>query len=410
MIFLLIFYNLLVLPIFIVLSLILAIFNKKVRKGLFGRINSISKLKSFEKNKFSEIYWFHSSSYGEYQQIETLIRELKRRDKNIGIIASFFSPSGFENVKDGNIDLKIYLPFDFILTYYKLLVFIRPKKIFFSSSDFWPSFLFVANKLNITTILTAARYRKTYNMFLKMFDKIFCIDNNDLRLIKKNTSKAEVYEVGNPRYDRILDGLSKIKYKVDIEKKINNKNLILASMWREDNIIFDKLMNSPLINIFDKVIIVPHEISSRYINYYCSVLDKKKYSYKLIQENKNLDNINEKFIIVDKVGFLSKLYLQTSIAYVGGGFSANGIHNIIEPAAASNPVIFGPNFFNSNKFDADGLISVSGGFSIKSYELFEQRINWLLVEKNYHFSSLNCKSFVEKFSGSTMKILEVINE
>ena len=410
MIFLLIFYNLFVLPIFIILSSILAIFNKKVRKGLFGRINSISKLKSFEKNKFSEIYWFHSSSYGEYQQIETLISELKRRDKNIGIIASFFSPSGFDNVKDGNIDLKIYLPFDFIFTYYKFLVFIRPKKIFFSSSDFWPSFLFVANKLNITTILTSARYRRTYNMFLKMFDKIFCIDNNDLRLIKKNTSKAEVYEVGNPRYDRILDGLSKIKYKVDIEKKINNKNLILASMWREDNIIFDKLMNSPLINILDKVIIVPHEISSRYINYYCSVLDKKKYSYKLIQENKNLDNINEKFIIVDKVGFLSKLYLQTSIAYVGGGFSANGIHNIIEPAAASNPVIFGPNFFNSNKFDADGLISVSGGFSIKSYELFEQRINWLLVEKNYHFSSLNCKSFVEKFSGSTKKILEVINE
>lgn len=410
MIFLLIFYNLFVLPIFIILSLILAIFNKKVRKGLLGRINAISKLKSFDKNKFSEIYWFHSSSYGEYQQIETLISEIKRRDKNIGIIASFFSPSGFENVKDRNIDLKIYLPFDFIFTCYKFLAFIRPKKIFFSSSDFWPSFLFVANKLNITTILAAARYRKTYNIFLKMFDKIFCISNTDLRQIKKNISKVEVYEVGNPRYDRILDNLSKIKNRVDLAEKINNKNLILASMWREDNIIFDKLMNSALINIFDKVIIVPHEISSKYINYYCSALDKKKYSYKLIQENKNLNNINEKFIIVDKVGFLSKLYLQTSIAYVGGGFSPNGIHNIIEPAAASNPVIFGPNFLNSNKFDADGLINVSGGFSINSYEVFEQRITWLLVEENYHFSSLNCKSFVEKFSGSTKKILEVINE
>ena len=100
--------------------------------------------------------------------------------------------------------------------------------------------------------------------------------------------------------------------------------------------------------------------------------------------------------------------MQTSIAYIGGGFSANGIHNIVEPAAASNPVIFGPNFLNSNKFDADGLINVSGGFSIKSYEAFEQKVNWLLVEKNYQFSSLNCESFVEKFSGSTKKILEII--
>ena len=131
MIILLFFYNLLVLPIFIILSLILSIFDKKVRKGLLGRINSFSKLKSFNKDKFSEIYWFHSASYGEYQQVETLISEIKRRDKNIGIIASFFSPSGFENVKDRNIDLKIYLPFDFIFTCYKFLAFIKPKKYSF---------------------------------------------------------------------------------------------------------------------------------------------------------------------------------------------------------------------------------------------------------------------------------------
>ena len=407
MIFLLILYNLLVLPMLIILSLILSIFDKKVRKGLLGRINSFSRLKSFNKDKFSEIYWFHSASYGEYQQVETLISEIKRRDKNIGIIASFFSPSGFENVEDRNIDLKIYLPFDFIFTHYKVLMLIRPKKIFFSSSDFWPSFLFVANKLNITTILTSARYRKTYYIFLKMFDKIFCTSNTDFKLIKKNIS-SEVYEAGNPRYDRILNNLPKHKNKAGLTKKTKNKNLILASMWNEDNIIFEKLMNSRLVNIFNKIIIVPHEISFRYINYYCTALDKKKYSYKLISEHKNFDNITEKFIIIDKVGFLSKLYLQTSIAYVGGGFSTNGIHNIIEPAAASNPVIFGPNFLNSNKFDADGLINVSGGFSIKSYEVFEQKVNWLLVEKNYQFSSLNCKSFVEKFSGSTKKILEII--
>ena len=35
---------------------------------------------------------------------------------------------------------------------------------------------------------------------------------------------------------------------------------------------------------------------------------------------------------------------------VSDTFSKSGIHNIIEPAAASNPVIFGSNFLNSNKF------------------------------------------------------------
>ena len=175
MIILLAIYNLLVLPVIIFLSIILSIFNKKIRKGLIGRLSSLSSLKSFNSSKFSDIYWFHTSSYGEYQQIETIINKLKKSDPNIGIITSFFSPSGFENVNDDNIDLKIYLPFDFILTSYKALKLIKPKKIFFTSSDVWPSFLFVANNLNISTILTSARYKKSYKIFLKMFDMIFCI-------------------------------------------------------------------------------------------------------------------------------------------------------------------------------------------------------------------------------------------
>ena len=108
MIVLILLYNLLALPIFLLLSIIFSIFNTKIRKGLFGRFNSFSALKSFQTNKFSQIYWFHCASFGEYQQVETLIEQIKKRDQGIGIITSFFSPSGFENVNDRNIDLKIF--------------------------------------------------------------------------------------------------------------------------------------------------------------------------------------------------------------------------------------------------------------------------------------------------------------
>ena len=410
MIILLIIYNLFVLPIIISLSIILSLFNKKIRKGLLGRFQSISSLKSFNSEKFSNIYWFHSSSYGEYQQVETLIDKLKKSDPNIGIVTSFFSPSGFENVKDNNIDLKIYLPFDFILTSYKALKLVKPKKIFFTSSDFWPSFLFVANNLNITTILTSARYRNTYKIFLNMFDKIFCVSENDYQLMKRNIVNDKITVTGNPRYDRILNNLNNVKYKIKSDMK-ENKILILASMWMEDNkIIFENLIGSSLINNFEKIIIVPHEISEKYINYYCSALKERKFTFKVIDSYQNFETFSEKFIIVNKVGFLSKLYMQTSITYVGGGFSKSGIHNIIEPAAASNPVIFGPNFLNSNKLDAQELINISGGFSIESFNFFKKKINWLLNIENFKYSSDRCKSFVMENSGSTEKIIEVINE
>lgn len=404
-------YNLVALPIIFLLSIIFSIFNTKIRKGLIGRLNSFSALKSFPSNKFSQIYWFHCASFGEYQQVETLIEQIKKRDQGIGIITSFFSPSGFENVNDRNIDMKIYLPFDFIFSSFKALRIIKPSKIFFTSSDFWPSFLFAANQLNITTVLTSARYRKSYNIFLKMFNKIFCVSDNDYHQIKKNISNDEIYKIGNPRYDRILNNLENVEYKLDSSRKDEVNILIFASMWDEDNkMIFEKFINSPLVNHFEKVIIVPHEVTNSYLNYYCSVLKDNDFSFKKINQYQNFNKFEEKYIIINKVGFLSKLYAQSTVAYVGGGFSKSGIHNIIEPAAASNPVIFGANFMNSNESDAEGLIDVLGGFSVDSYEIFTEKINWLLDKNNYNNSSKNCKSFVAENSGATKEILQKLYE
>ena len=404
-------YNLVALPIIFLLSIIFSIFNTKIRKGLIGRFNSFSALKSFPTKKFSQIYWFHCASFGEYQQVETLIEQIKERDQGIGIITSFFSPSGFENVNDKNIDLKIYLPFDFIFSSFRALRIVKPSKIFFTSSDFWPSFLFAANQLNISTVLTSARYRKSYNIFLKMFNKIFCVSDDDYHQIKMNISNDEIYKIGNPRYDRILNNLENVEYKLDSSRKDEVNILIFASMWDEDNkMIFEKFINSPLVNHFEKVIIVPHEVTNSYLNYYCSVLKDNDFSFKKINQYQNFNKFEEKYIIITKVGFLSKLYAQSTVAYVGGGFSKSGIHNIIEPAAASNPVIFGANFMNSNESDAEGLIDVSGGFSVDSYEIFTEKINWLLNKNNYNNSSKNCKSFVAENSGATKKILQELYE
>jgi len=407
----LIFYNLIFLPLIFLLAMIASIFNNKIRKGFLGRMQSISKIKKFNTNKFSEIYWFHSSSHGEYQQVETLINEIKKRDKKIGIIASFFSPSGFENVKDPNIDLKIYLPFDFIYSFYKSLKIIRPKKIFFTSNDFWPSFLFVSKKLRINTILTSARYNKSYNIFFKMFDKIFCISDKDLHLISKHNNHKNIFLAGNPRFDRILANYHSSSYETDNINTKKSKNFIFASMWKEDNkIIFEDFLNSNVVNNFNKILIVPHEISKNYLDYYCSILDKKGFSYNVIDEYKKSLDFPEKFLIVNKVGFLSKLYFHTTHAYVGGGFSKNGIHNISEPAVASNVVMFGPIFSDSNKQDANNLIEKNGGFLVNDSENFIKVILDLENKKISNSSSQSAKNYVYDNSGATQVIMEHIYE
>ena len=48
-----------------------------------------------------------------------------------------------------------------------------------------------------------------------------------------------------------------------------------------------------------------------------------------------------RILVVDSIGLLSELYSDSDIAYVGGGYTGK-LHNIIEPAAKKNMILFGP--------------------------------------------------------------------
>ena len=67
-------------------------------------------------------------------------------------------------------------------------------------------------------------------------------------------------------------------------------------------------------------------------------------------------------IIIDRVGVLAELYTLADVAFVGGGFGTDGLHSVLEPAAAGVPVLFGPNHHNARA--AGELESVGGGLSV----------------------------------------------
>ena len=167
-------YNILY-PVFLFFVFFLSIFNKKIRVGLAGRFESIHILnKYFNQNNIkSNIYWFHCSSYGEYLQVEQIINGLKKKDNNCIILLSFFSPSGFVNCKNDNVDCKIYLPFDFLWTIKKAIKIVSPNAIVLANNDIWYNFLNVSQSKNIKTYLIGAEskqfHKKIYSPLLITF-------------------------------------------------------------------------------------------------------------------------------------------------------------------------------------------------------------------------------------------------
>jgi 3-deoxy-D-manno-octulosonic-acid transferase len=66
-------------------------------------------------------------------------------------------------------------------------------------------------------------------------------------------------------------------------------------------------------------------------------------------------------VIVERLGLLADLYLLGTLAYVGGGLGAGGVHAVIEPAAWALPIIVGP---RGHSEDVTRLLQAGGAAAL----------------------------------------------
>jgi 3-deoxy-D-manno-octulosonic-acid transferase len=81
-------------------------------------------------------------------------------------------------------------------------------------------------------------------------------------------------------------------------------------------------------------------------------------------------------VVVDRVGVLGDLYALATVAFVGGGFHAAGLHSVIEPAAFGAPVIVGPRWGMSR--DAALLLEAAGAAAAPDADAMASQLReWL---------------------------------
>ena len=108
--------------------------------------------------------------------------------------------------------------------------------------------------------------------------------------------------------------------------------------------------------------------------------------------------------IIDTIGNLSLLYKYATIAYVGGGFTKSGIHNVLEAAVYGKAVITGPAI---EKFREAVELKILGGlFTIET----EACLKELITTIDDVEAGKIAEAYVLQNSGSTNKILLWVQE
>jgi len=99
-----------------------SLWNPKAKKWLIGRKNIFATLNAQLLTLNTQPIWMHCASLGEFEQGRPLLEELKAQYPKQKIVLTFFSPSGYEVMKDYNgADHVFYLPMDSQLNAKKFL-------------------------------------------------------------------------------------------------------------------------------------------------------------------------------------------------------------------------------------------------------------------------------------------------
>ncbi len=394
---------------------IVAFFNPKIKLFVDGR-KSVFAILSEKIKPSDKTIWFHAASLGEYEQGLPVIEKLKEKHPNHKIVVTFFSPSGFEIRKNNKIaDVTVYLPLDTKNNAKAFLKLVHPTMVFFIKYEYWPNYLRELQKLELPTYLISGIFREDqlffkwyggfYRNALKTFNYFF-VQNESSKKLLQSVGFQNVKFSGDTRFDRVSKILSQDNA-IEIIEKFKNNTLTIAvgSSWPKDENNLINFINTNPYNV--KFIIAPHNIKEEQITNLKNQISKKVILHSEVNST-NLPFNEFDVMIVDSIGFLTKIYSYADIAYVGGGFGTAGLHNILEPATFGIPVLIGPNF---EKFsEAVALVHLGGCISVKSKKELEENLAFLIQNEDERIEKGHIAStFVKMNEGATKTILNYLN-
>lgn len=388
--------------------LIASIWLKKAKLWIHGRTNWKQNLKD-NIEKLSNPVWFHAASSGEFEQAKPIIEWIKENYPTQKILVTFFSPSGYELSKKYSLaDLITYLPLDTPQNAKDFLTITQPKMAIFIKYEFWLNFLFEIQKRKIPCFLVCGIFRENSPFFkgilktlfqraLNAYNQIFVQDKLSFELLKNVFDTAKITVAGDTRFDRVIKIQKNWKPVIEVEKYLPPKPiLMLGSSWYPDEIWLKKII--PLLPEWHFVI-VPHEISAEHNQ----KLKKIFLEAVFFSELENNEPSKYKILIIDKMGWLSRLYNYADAVWIGGGFG-KGIHNTLEAAVYGKPIFFGPNY---KKFhEAFGLIEYGAAFPVHANTSPTEIVHFL--RENIQHASHSAKKYVIENQGSTEKIVKYL--
>ncbi|MDR2449628.1 MAG: 3-deoxy-D-manno-octulosonic acid transferase [Prevotellaceae bacterium] len=396
---------------FVFVVKVASLFHGKARLFVAGRRNLFSCLDAVARAG-APVAWFHCASLGEFEQGRPVMEAYRAKYPQHKILLTFFSPSGYEVRKNyEGADFVFYLPIDTPRNARRFVRTVKPVVAVFIKYEFWYNVLHHLKKARVPAYVVSAVFRRRQMFFrwygcffrrmLHSFRLLFVQDENSVALLH-HIGINNVMHVGDTRFDRVC---AHVQHPSDLPLvkafAARSHTLVAGSTWPPDEENLARVW--AFMPVEAQLIIAPHEVGEERIK----AIEKWFAGYHPVRYTKVKTAAAwqpARVLIVDTVGLLLSVYRYGQAAYVGGGFSATGIHNILEAAAYGLPVVFGPNY--RKYVEAHALIAAGGACSAGDVAALKDTLqSWLLHDETRLAAGRQAAGYVKTNSGATGKIM-----
>lgn len=329
------------------------LFSAKRRATLFKRLGWQPYPPS--KPTFGKPVWIHALSIGELLSAGSLIQSLRRELGDRPMYLSVSTASAFAMAQDRFsrfCDGIFYFPYDVTFAVDRCLDAVDPALIVLVETDIWPGFLNEVRRRRISCVLVNGRlspdsfrlYRGLRLLFqssFNTFDGIYPQSAGEAqRFLALGIAPDRLRHRGNLKFDvaaSVPDRTVMAALQQEFFVSSDSRILIAGSTHPGE----EEIVRSCFLRLRSRfptlrLIIVPRRP------------DRGAEVLQLFQQDgtevvlASRQSHSTPVVVVDRMGYLSRLYALADVAVVGGSFVPQGGQNPIEPAACGKPVLFGP--------------------------------------------------------------------
>jgi 3-deoxy-D-manno-octulosonic-acid transferase len=348
----------------------------KVSAAVEGRrvaAGSIRRWAEVGRDPFRPLLWLHGASAGELAGAIPVVDVLKVERPDVQLMVTYSSPSAESVLPELTPDYAGYPPLETMSECREAIGAARPDAIVFAKLDAWPTLTRAAAEakvplgmINATVRPGSSRLRGPGRQLLepsyRRLAGVGAVAAGEVeRLQSLGTRAGAIRVTGDASFERALDRIDRARGalaegRTRLRPTGNaDVRLCAGSTWPEDERALVEAWATLLSTEAEsrhegrlELVLVPHEPDAeavRRIRDLCRGLlgvEPRMWS-DLVPSPGELTPVDpSKPLVVDAVGFLAELYLECDLAWVGGGVGGEGLHSVVEPAAAGLPVLFGP--------------------------------------------------------------------